>query len=120
MHTAPTPGDILFWRCPIKGHEATVDWAGDIARCTTSGCLMTSEVTTNLTERAEIEQRNWDLKRLAELEAQVKEASHQVLSTEPGRPDGLALIVGEIVPAHAIRAVITYLEHQPIGAPEAA
>lgn len=120
MHTAPTPGDVLFWRCPIQGHEATVEWVGDTARCSTSGCRMTSKVTGDLAERAEAEQRNWDLQRLQNLEAQVKAARTQALDTETGTPDQLALIVGEIVPVHAVHAVITWLRNQPIGAPEAA
>lgn len=119
MHTAPTPGDILFWRCPIAGHEATVEWVGDVARCSTSGCRMTSKVTDNLVERAETEQRNWDIKHLEELEARTKEARHLVLSGETPGSDELAMIV-ETVPPEAVRALIVYLQNQPIGAPQAA
>ena len=111
-------GDLLSWRCPIAEHDATVTWEGDTARCTTTGCRMTSKVTGELSSRAEIEQRNADLQRLADLEAQIKEARKQT----PGgnKPDELALIVPEIVPAHAVHAVIAWLREQPIGVPEAA
>lgn len=115
------PGELLFWRCPVPGHEATVTWEADTARCThSSGCRMTSKVTEELAERAEVEQRNADLKRLEDLEEQIKAARHQALDGESGDPGDLALIVGEIVPAHAVHAVITWLRHQPIGVREAA
>lgn len=111
-------GDLLSWRCPIAGHDATVAWEGDAARCTTAGCRMTSKITAELAERAEIEQRHHDIRLLEGLEAQIKAARQQALDGD--RPDELSLIVPEIVPAHAVHAVITWLREQPIGVPEAA
>ncbi|MFF0822373.1 hypothetical protein ACFYUR_18585 [Micromonospora haikouensis] len=44
---------IRFWMCPIPGHSdrtgpdgrpvVTVEWDGDVARCTTPGCERTNQ-----------------------------------------------------------------------------
>jgi len=102
-------GDVLFWVCPVTGHEAVV-WEGAIARCEI--CGLTSAATDELVSRGQADQRQRDILILRGLARKIRAA----------REVGSDIPAGDLplVPAGVLEVAASILADAPIGTANAA